>query len=66
MKHFGVKEESIRERYLLEIIDEVYPILWKRNPSDAVDFYQKAHQILHEVEIKAAEEGRLIPGAESH
>lgn len=63
--HFGVGEESIRERYLLEMIDEVYPMLWERNPSEAVDFYQKAHQILHEVELRAAGEGRLIPGAEA-
>lgn len=65
MKHFGVKEEWIRERYLLEIIDEIYPLLGERNPSEAVEFYQRAHQILHEVELKAAEEGRLIPGVEA-
>jgi phosphoglycolate phosphatase len=64
MKHFGVKEEWIRERYLLEIIDEIYFLLWERNPSKAVEFYQRAHQILHEIELKAAEEGRLVPGAE--
>ena len=65
IRHFGVKEEVIQERYLLEIIDEVYPILWKENTSDAIEFYQRAHQILQEVELKAAEEGRLIPGAEA-
>jgi len=64
MKYFGVGEELIKERYLLEIIDEVYPILWEKNPSDAADFYQKSHQILYEVELRAAEKGRLIPGTE--
>jgi phosphoglycolate phosphatase len=58
----GVKEDSIKERYLLEIIDEVYPILWKKNPSSAKEFYEKAHQILHEVEMSAAGEGKLISG----
>jgi len=64
MKCYGVAEELVEERYLLEIIDEVYQILWKKNPSDAEDFYQKAHHILHEVEMKAAENGGLIPGTE--
>jgi len=64
IRYFGVNEESIKERYLLEIIDEVYPLLREKNSSDARTFYQKAHQILHEVELHAAEEGRLIPGTE--
>ncbi len=63
MKHYGVAQEWIGERYLLEIIDEVYQFLWKKNPSGADDFYQRAHQILHETEMKAAEEGSLILGA---
>jgi len=64
MKGYGVSEELVGERYLLEIIDEVYQILSKKDPSSAEDFYQKAHQILHEIEIRAAEKGNLIPGVE--
>jgi phosphoglycolate phosphatase len=63
MKDYGVAEEWIGERYLLEIIDEVYQILWEIDLSSAEDFYQRAHQILHEIEMKAAEKGSLIPGA---
>ena len=65
VRHFDIKEGLIRERYLLEMIDEVYQLVWEKHPSDAEDFYQEAHRILHEVEIKAAEEGRLIPRAEA-
>jgi len=65
MKHFGVAEEWVGERYLLEIIDEVYQILYKKNPASAEDFYRKGHQILHEIEMKAAEKGSLIPGTEA-
>lgn len=65
MKYYGVAQEWIGERYLLEIVDEVHQFLWKKNPSGADDFYQRAHQILHEIEMKAAEEGSLIPGAEA-
>ena len=63
IREFGVDKNSITEEYLLEIIDEVYRILWKKDPSGAAKFYQQAHQILHEVEIEAAEKGNLIPGA---
>jgi len=62
MRKYGVNEEKIEERYLLEIIDEVVQILSKRNSSAAEEFYQKAHLILHGIEMKAAEEGRMLPG----
>jgi phosphoglycolate phosphatase len=64
MRRSGVNEKAIREEYLLEIIDEVYEMLWEKNPSGAEIFYQESHDILHEVEMKAAEKGRLLPGAE--
>lgn len=63
IRHFGIEERAIRERYLLEIIDEVYPMIREKDSSGAEEFYDRAHQILHEVELKAAEEGSLIPEA---
>jgi phosphoglycolate phosphatase len=63
MRRYGIGEETIQEKYLLEVIDEVYQILWEKNPSGAGAFYQKSHRILHELEMRAAQEGRLIPGA---
>jgi len=65
MRHYGIQEKLIQEKYLLEIIDEVYQVLCKTNPPKAEDFYQKAHDILHKVEMKAAETGMLIPGTEA-
>jgi len=64
MSKYGVDERLIEERYLLEIIDEVVQILNQKNNSTADRFYQEAHQILHKIELKAAEEGRLLPGVE--
>jgi len=64
MKNYNISEGWVEEKYLLEIIDEVYQFLWKRNPSSADEFYQKAHKILYEIEIQSAEKGSLIPGAE--
>jgi len=63
MRRSGIREGAVQEKYLLEIIDEVYEMLWKKKPSSAETFYRESHDILHEVEMKAAEEGRLIPGA---
>jgi len=65
MRRYGAQEETIQEKYLLEIIDEVYQILWKVTPPNAEDFYKKAYDILYEVEMKAAEMGKLIPGTEA-
>ena len=65
MKRYDVQEDTIQEKYLLEIIDEVYQTLWEKNPSGAETFYQGAHEILHEIEMKAAEAGKLIPGTEA-
>jgi phosphoglycolate phosphatase len=62
MRQSGIREDVVQEKYLLEIIDEVYQILWERNPSGAEIFYQESHDILHEVEMKAAGKGSLIPG----
>jgi phosphoglycolate phosphatase len=65
MRKHGIDESSIEEKYLLEIIDEVVQILYQKNPAAAETFYQEAHQILHEVELKAAEEGKLLGGVEA-
>jgi phosphoglycolate phosphatase len=65
IKHFDVQEKLIQEKYLLEIIDEVYQILWRTDPPIAEDFYQKAHNVLREIEMSAAETGKLILGTEA-
>ena len=36
----------------------------KRTLRGAEGFYKVAHQILHDVEMRAAEKGRLFPGME--
>jgi len=64
IRAFGVREDAIRESYLLEIIDEVFLMIQKENPSGANRFFEMAHHILRDIEVKAAEEGRLIPGCE--
>jgi phosphoglycolate phosphatase len=64
IRQFNIKEKFIKEKYLLEVIDEACQMLEKKNPSSVEEFFQKAHRILHQVEMRAAEKGRLIPGIE--
>jgi phosphoglycolate phosphatase len=64
MKSFGIGEDRIHEKYLLEIIDEVYPLLSReKDREEAEKFYRGAHRILKEVELEAAAGGNLIPGS---
>jgi phosphoglycolate phosphatase len=65
MRRYGIGEETIQEKYLLEVIDEAYQILWEKNPSGAETFYQKSHRVLYELEMSAAQGGKLIPGAKA-
>lgn len=64
MKGFGVEEERIKEKYLLEIIEEVrHLMLEEKRIKEAEKFFDGAHQILKEVELEAAAGGKLIPGS---
>jgi phosphoglycolate phosphatase len=64
IRHYGIEESMVKERYLLEIIDEVHPMLHAKNPSEAASFYQKSHEILQKIELHAAGQGKLLPGVE--
>lgn len=61
IQQYGIREDSIKEKYLLEIIDEVYKILLNENFSVAEIFYIKAHKILYDSEIEGAKAGGLLP-----
>ena len=65
MEKYGVARESLREKYLLEIIDEAYSILLKRERHVAEQFREEAQEILMEKEFESASKGRLLPGVES-
>src|SRR4030042_1345732 len=64
IRRFGVKEESIRQKHALDVIDEVSAILFQGSSSAAQDFYESAHDLLHEIEMEAAKEGKLLPRVE--
>ncbi len=61
MSDYGIQEEAIQEKYVLEIIDEVYEVLRRKSPARAKKFYKESHDVLHEIEMRAAGKGTLIP-----
>jgi phosphoglycolate phosphatase len=64
MKAYGIGEERIHEKYLLEIIEEVrHLMVEEKRAREAEKFFDGAHQILKEVELEAAAGGKLIPGS---
>ena len=64
IEEHGVARESLREKYLLEIIDEAHSLVLERECRSAEQFRQKAHTIVVERELEAASNGRLLPGVE--
>jgi len=65
IEEHGIARDSLREKYLLEIIDEASSILLRRERPSAEQFRGKAHKMLRERELEAASESRLLPGVES-
>jgi len=64
MKAYGIGEERINEKYLLEIIEEVrHLMVEEKRAKEAEKFFDGAHHILKEVELEAAAGGKLIPGS---
>ncbi len=65
MEKFDVARESLSEKYLLEMVEEAYSILLKREHHSAEQFREEAQKILVERELEAASKSRLLPGVES-
>ncbi len=65
IEEHGISRESLRERYILETIDEASSILLRRERPLAEQFREKAHKMLREKELEAASQSHLFPGVES-
>jgi phosphoglycolate phosphatase len=62
---YGTRRESLKERYLLETIDEGHSILLKGGHRFAERFRKEAHRIVIQKELEAASKSRLLPGVET-
>jgi phosphoglycolate phosphatase len=60
---YGVDPERLQDRYILEMINEGAVLISRVNPSEGKSFYDEAHRLVQEHELKAAENGQMLPGA---
>jgi phosphoglycolate phosphatase len=59
---YGIRPDTLKGLYVLEIIDEATGLLSNYNPSKGASFNHDALQIVTRHEVKAAKEGKIIPG----
>ena len=59
---YRVPTASLKDLYILEMIDEGQKIVGNRHPETGLRYLREAKQLIQEIEIKAAREGGLIEG----
>jgi len=59
---YGIEPTALKELYILEMIDEAARLISEGNPSEGPCFYHKAHELVTEHEVRAAEKGKILPG----
>jgi phosphoglycolate phosphatase len=60
---YGVDPDTLKDRYILEMINEGAALISGVNLSEAKTFYDEAHKLVQDHEIRAAENGEMLPGA---
>ncbi len=58
----GVELDQLKEMYILEMINKGTALISWMDPSAGMSFYHEAHELVREHEIRAAEEGDMLPG----
>ena len=58
----GVELDRLEGLYILEMITEGAELISWMDPSEGMSFYHEAHALVREHEIRAAQEGEMIPG----
>ena len=62
LARYGVSEQDVGKRYVLEMIQEGRRIMDARQSDGGTRFAREAADILRNIEVEAAREGRLIEG----
>lgn len=62
MIEYGIEPGELRGLYILETIDGATKLISEQNPREGASFYQKAIALVTEHEIRAAREGKILPG----
>jgi phosphoglycolate phosphatase len=58
----GLAPDTLRDMYILEMIDYATALLRCQLGNHAEAFYHDAHQVLQDIEVEAAQSSRLLPG----
>jgi len=59
---YNIEPTALEELYILEMIDEATRLISEQNPSEGTSFYHKAHELVTEIEVRAAKKGKILPG----
>ena len=62
LAEYGLEPEPLKGLLILEMIDEATRLLSKHDPLKGQEFYEKAHELVTEHEIRAARNGRVFSG----
>ena len=63
LSDYGVDPQTLQGLYVLEMINEGAALISGWNPSAGITFYQEAHKLVQDHELRAAEKGEVLPGA---
>jgi phosphoglycolate phosphatase len=58
----GVELDQLKGLYILEMINKGTALISWMDPSEGTSFYHEAHELVREHEIRAAENGEMLPG----
>ncbi len=59
---YEINQESLQGLLILEMIDEAVRLISEKDPLEAQLFYHKAHELVVEHEVRAAEKGKILSG----
>jgi len=60
ISRYGVDQQILKHKFVLEIIDEAASLLQKHSRRQAASFIREAYQIIENIEIEAARRGELF------
>ena len=63
LSEYDLRPEALKGLLVLEMIDKTTMLISKKDPLKARGFYEKAHELVTEHEIRAARNGRIFSGA---
>jgi len=61
-REYGIEGDGLKDLLILELIESVRDLLYRKDPRKAVSFSYAAYRRIEEIEIEAARKGSLLEG----